>query len=135
MAVAACAAMSCYAAEPLSAATVASPKSTATASVSILTPPFLIPGLNRERTVRLYLPPGYATSTKRYPMLYMHDGQNLFDAATSYAGEWGVDETLDTLAKIQGLELIVVGIDQGGVNRMTEFNPWDAPRFGRGEGA
>lgn len=110
------------------------PTSTASDSVSVLTPPMVIPGLKRERTVRLYLPPGYATSTKRYPVLYMHDGQNLFDAATAYAGEWGVDETLDTLAKTKGLELIVVGIDNGGVNRMTELNPWDHERFGTGEG-
>ena len=135
-----CAALACHAAEPPTAATPttatpATPKSTATAGVSVLTPPLLIPGLNRERTLRLYLPPGYATSTKRYPAHYMHDGQNLFDAATAYAGEWGVDETLDLLAKTQGLELIVVGIDNGGVNRMTELNPWDHERFGKGEGA
>ncbi len=111
------------------------PRSTASNSVSVLTPPLVIPGLQRERTVRLYLPPSYATSNKRYPVLYMHDGQNLFDAATAYAGEWGVDETLDQLAKTSGLELIVVGIDNGGVKRMTELNPWDHERFGKGEGA
>ncbi len=109
--------------------------STAGPGVSVLSPKLMIPGLNRERTVRLYLPPGYASSTKRYPVLYMHDGQNLFDAATAYAGEWGVDETLDTLAKAQGLELIVVGIDNGGDKRMTELNAWDNERFGKGEGA
>ena len=109
--------------------------STAGPGVSVLSPKLMIPGLNRERTVRLYLPPGYATSTKRYPVLYMHDGQNLFDAATAYAGEWGVDETLNELAKTKGLELIVVGIDNGGDKRMTELNPWDFERFGKGEGA
>ena len=109
--------------------------STAGPGVSVLSPKLMIPGLNRERTVRLYLPPGYAASTKRYPVLYMHDGQNLFDASTAYAGEWGVDETLDTLAKTQGLEIIVVGIDNGGDKRMTELNPWDFGSFGKGEGA
>lgn len=111
------------------------PASTATRSVSVLTPPLVMPGLGRERTVRLYLPPDYAASTKRYPVLYMHDGQNLFDDATAYAGEWGVDETLDSLAKTRGLELIVVGVDNGGDKRMTELNPWDHARFGKGEGA
>ena len=135
IAVAACATLACHAAESTTAAAAVPAKSTATAGVSILTPQLLIPGLNRQRTLRLYLPPGYATSTKRYPVLYMHDGQNLFDAATAYAGEWGVDETLDALAKSQGLELIVVGIDNGGVNRMTELNAWDNTRFGKGEGA
>jgi len=116
-------------------ATPTQPVSTAAASVKVLPERLSMPGLGRDRTVRLYLPPGYATSTKRYPVLYMHDGQNLFDAATSYAGEWGVDETLDALAKNQGLELIVVGIDNGGDKRMTELNAWDNLRFGRGEGA
>ena len=51
------------------------------------------------RSCAVYLPPGYAASGKHYPVLYMHDGQNLFDDATSYAGEWGVDESLDALAK------------------------------------
>lgn len=118
-----------------STATTPATSSTAGPGVSVLSPKLIIPGLNRERTVRLYLPPGYANSTKRYPVLYMHDGQNLFDAATAYAGEWGVDETLNELAKTKGLELIVVGIDNGGEKRMTELNPWDHERFGKGEGA
>jgi predicted alpha/beta superfamily hydrolase len=107
---------------------------TATPQVTVLSQQLVIPGLNRQRTLRIYVPPGYASSTKRYPVLYMHDGQNLFDAATSYAGEWEVDETLDGLARSKGLELIVVGIDNGGVQRMTELNAWDHPRFGKGEG-
>ena len=96
--------------------------------------PMTIPGLDRERTIRLYLPPGYDASTKRYPVLYMHDGQNLFDDATSYVGEWGVDEALDALAD-EGLELIVVGIDHGGEKRFNELSPWAHPRFGAGENA
>jgi predicted alpha/beta superfamily hydrolase len=64
----------------------------------------------------------------------MHDGQNLFDEATSYAGEWGVDETLNALASSRGLRVIVVGIDHGGTERMHELNPWDNPAFGKGEG-
>jgi predicted alpha/beta superfamily hydrolase len=108
--------------------------STAQPNVHVLPTPFLIPGLNRERTVRIYLPPGYARSTRRYAVLYMHDGQNLFDDATAYAGEWGIDETLNGLAKSRGLELIVVGIDNGGAERIHELNAWDNPQFGKGEG-
>jgi len=100
----------------------------------VLSTPFVIPGLGRERTVRIYLPPGYEHSRQRYAVLYMHDGQNLFDDATSYAGEWGVDETLNALAKSRGLKLIVVGIDHGGTERIHELNPWDNPQFGKGEG-
>jgi len=108
--------------------------STALPGVSLLGAPIEMPGLARKRQLRIYLPPGYATSDKRYPVLYMHDGQNLFDAATAYAGEWKVDETLDALAREGRLELIVVGIDNGQDKRMTELNAWDDDRFGKGEG-
>lgn len=108
--------------------------STALSGVSLLASELDMSGLDRKRQVRLYLPPGYATSGKRYPVLYMHDGQNLFDAATSYAGEWNVDETLDALSKDGKLELIVVGIDNGQQKRMTELNAWTHPRFGTAEG-
>ncbi|MFN4116213.1 MAG: alpha/beta hydrolase, partial [Inhella sp.] len=96
--------------------------------------PLPMPGLDRERSVRVYLPPSYVQQAeRRYPVIYFHDGQNLFDDATSYAGEWGADELLDRLAP-QGLEAIAVGVDNGGARRMTELNPWDHPRFGKGEG-
>ena len=101
----------------------------------MLSTPFVIPGLDRQRTVRIYLPPAYERSTQRYPVLYMHDGQNLFDEATAYIGrEWGVDETLNALAKSRSLRLIVVGIDNGGADRIHELNAWDNPEYGKGEG-
>ena len=121
---------------PAAAADTSAPAraSTALPGVSLLPEPLAMPGLDRKRQVRLYLPPGYASSGKRYPVLYMHDGQNLFDDATAYAGEWKVDETLEALSKEAKLELIVVGIDNGGDRRMTELNAWDNPRFGAAEG-
>ena len=112
----------------------ASRPSTAQPNVHVL-PPMKIPGLGRERTIRLYLPPGYETSAKRYPVLYMHDGQNLFDAATSFLGEWEVDESLNALARERGLELIVVGIDNGGEHRLQELTAWDNAKTGKAEGA
>ncbi|MBU1312105.1 MAG: alpha/beta hydrolase [Gammaproteobacteria bacterium] len=108
--------------------------STAAANVQLLTPLFKIAGLNRSRQVRLYLPPDYALSNKRYPVLYMHDGQNVFDAATAFAGEWGVDESLNQLAADGWLQLIVVAVDNGAEHRMTEYSGWDHPRYGSGEG-
>jgi alpha-glucosidase len=108
--------------------------STASPGVSLLATQLEMPGLDRKRQIRIYLPPGYASSGKRYPVMYMHDAQNLFDDATSYAGEWKVDETLDALARAGKLELIVVGIDNGQDKRITELNAWDNPRFGPGEG-
>ena len=51
--------------------------------------------LNNQRDIWVYLPPGYRRATRqRYPVFYLHDGQNLFDAATAFGGtEWNVDET------------------------------------------
>jgi len=109
--------------------------STAQPNVSVLAP-LAMPGLGRERLVRLYLPPSYASAPgRRYPVIYMHDGQNLFDAATAYAGEWGVDETLNELARSEGFEAIVVGIDNGSERRMNELAPYAHPRIGAAEGA
>ncbi|MEH6711004.1 MAG: alpha/beta hydrolase-fold protein [Paraglaciecola polaris] len=108
--------------------------STAAQNVSVLPYPFLIPGLERERTVRLYLPPNYATETRSYPVIYMHDGQNLFDNASAFADEWRVDESLNALAKTSGREFIVVGIDNGGDFRMNELSPWPNKRFGEAQG-
>lgn len=110
--------------------------STALSSVQVLEPPLAMPGLNRQRTLRLCLPASYGSETgKRYPVIYMHDGQNLFDAATGYAGEWGVDETMARLASETGFEALVVGIDNGGEKRNTEMAPYDHKELGKAEGA
>jgi len=108
-------------------------KSTASKNVKIIQTAFLIPQLNRSRRIWIYLPESYATSRMRYPVLYMHDGQNLFEDSTSFSGEWGIDEALDSLGKRFG-EVIVVGIDNGGDKRMNEYSPFDMERFGKGEG-
>ena len=108
--------------------------STASAQVHIITPDFFIPGLNRDRTVRVYLPPDYQQSDKHYPVLYMHDGQNLFDEASAYSGEWRVDKSLNLMAHQQQLELIVVGIDNGKQHRITELSAWDNTTYGKAEG-
>ena len=109
---------------------------TARATVSILDTAFSIPQLGRTRRIWLYLPPDYATAAKRYPVLYLQDGQNVFDAATSYAGEWGVDETLDSLQAAGDPGAIVVAVDNGLAKRMDEYQPWPAATagFGGGEG-
>jgi len=98
--------------------------------VQILDSAFYMPQLDRKRRVWIYLPKNYFTSKARYQVLYMHDGQNLFDDATSFAGEWGVDEAIDSARK----QCIVVGIDNGGTKRMNEYNPYSHEKFGAGEG-
>ncbi|MEW7290845.1 alpha/beta hydrolase [Aquimarina sp. 2304DJ70-9] len=111
-----------------------SKESTAQPNVIVIDSLFKIPGLDRTRQIRIYLPPNYEKSDKKYPVVYMHDAQNLFDNATSYAGEWGVDESLNELSKLSDIELIVVGIDNGEEKRMNELSPWENTEFGKAEG-
>jgi len=104
-------------------------RSTRTANVRVLSDSFRLPELGgRARRVWLYLPPGYATSRRRYPVLYLQDGQNVFDEATAYAGEWGVDETLNRFADStrDGGDggCLVVAVDHGGERRLDEYSPW-----------
>jgi enterochelin esterase-like enzyme len=81
----------------------------------------------RERTVRVYLPPGYDGGRRRYPVLYLQDGQNLFSAGTY--GDWRVDETLDSLVAARRTRgIVVVGIDSG-ERRWDEYGPWRNPRM------
>ena len=108
---------------------------TANGQVHLLTDTFWMPTLNRYRRIWLYLPVDYATSTsQRYPVIYMHDGQNLFNAATSFAGEWEVDECLTRLHGLGDQGVIVVGIENGGSQRINEYSPWVHPQYGGGQG-
>lgn len=98
---------------------------TASANVHVLNEAFDMSPLAKKRRVWIYLPKSYDTSSKNYPVVYMHDGQNLFDQALSYSGEWEVDETLDKLSDTKQLELIIVAIDNGGSERIDEYSPWE----------
>jgi len=111
------------------------PKKTSTASknISIIDTAFYIPQLNRHRRIWIYLPDGYATSRKKYPVLYLHDGQNVFEDSTSFSGEWGVDEALDS-AKKSSVQAIVVAVDNGGTTRINEYSPYQMEQYGKGEG-
>lgn len=96
---------------------------------------FYSPQLGNSRSLRIYLPPSYYLNTqKRYPVLYMHDGQNLFDASTSFGGvEWGVDETINRLVGTGEMEeIIVVGIDNTN-DRINELTPCCDPAYGGGK--
>lgn len=94
--------------------------------------------LNNERTLIVYVPPLYdARPDERYPVLYMHDGQNLFDAATSFAGvEWQADETAERLIRAGKIPpILIVGI-YNNADRINEYTPWLDKRQqqgGRGE--
>lgn len=111
-------------------------KSTATSNVLIIEKEFVIPELNSiSHKIWVYLPPDYETSSKKYPVIYMHDAQNLFDAATSYSGEWEVDETLNKLFNKTGKGFIVVAVENGGEERINEYTPWPHNKYGGGKGA
>lgn len=102
-------------------------------NVAILDEIFAFPETNPRR-IWVYTPPDYAQSSARYPVVYMHDGQNVFSQQTSYAGEWRVDETLDRLAGQGESVPIVVAIDHGGDRRVQELSPWTHPKYSQAEG-
>ena len=118
-----------------------SKKSTAGRTVHIIDTAFYMPQLGRSRRIWIYLPEEYEHTRKRYPVLYMHDGQNVFEDSSSYSGEWGVDEALDTLGAQWGSS-IVVAIDNGTYQRLNEYCPYDFDlsgiaanyKSGKGEG-
>lgn len=82
--------------------------------------------LGNRRDILVYLPPGYRRFSRNdYPVLYLQDGQNVFDAATAFAGvEWGVDETAERLIRKKLIEpLIIVAIANMGEDRIHEYAP------------
>lgn len=110
-------------------------KSIATDNVLILEKEFVIPNLNSiSHKIWVYLPPNYYNSSKKYPVIYMHDAQNLFDTTTSFAGEWEVDESLNNLYKTTGKGFIVVAVENGGEERINEYTPWEHKKYGGGKG-
>ena len=113
------------------------PGSTVTGDLRVLEH-FYSPQLGNRRDLLVWLPPTYFASKRRYPVLYMHDGQNVFDTLTSFAGEWGVDESMTQLTD-EGVEAIVVALPSidghpFGV-RQEEYSPFigEGGRGGRGD--
>lgn len=91
--------------------------------------------LDNDRNVIVYLPPNYEMEEeRRFPVLYLNDGQNLFDSATAFNGrEWGVDETAQRLILKGMIEpLIIIGIYNTGEKRIDEYAPTLDPRQNRG---
>ena len=90
------------------------------------------PTLHADRPLLVSLPPSYTDSDESYPVVYMHDGQNLFDEVTSYSGEWRVDETMQHLSD-EGIEAIVVGIPNADDARGDEYTPYPHPEHDGGD--
>lgn len=108
--------------------------STAAANVFVIND-FEMPQFFTTRNIWVYLPPNYAVSNKSYPVIYMHDAQNVFDRSSSFSGEWEVDETLNNLFQNGDESVIVVAIENGGANRINELTSWPNPGYGGGQGA
>ena len=86
------------------------------------------PQLKTKKKIWVYLTLNYEKSTKKYPVIYMHDAQNLFDAAASYAGEWNIDETLDSIKA----KVIIIGVEHGNEKRIDELTPYKNEKHGGG---
>lgn len=101
-------------------------KSNTVSGTVLVWPSLNSPELSRSREIVVYLPPSLASGHdqgRTYPVIYFHDGQNMFDENTSYVGEWHADETLEKLARA-GIEAIAVGIPNAGDARLDEYSPW-----------
>lgn len=97
-------------------------------------PSLYSPQLDNYRDLLVLLPPSYnEQQSRRYPVLYMHDGQNLFDFATSFSREWYVDETMYRYMAAEGIEAIIVGIPNT-PSRIDEYSPWISKQLGGGCG-
>lgn len=82
-----------------------------------------LPGLGRRADITVWLPPGYRRSRRHYPVVYLHDGANLFDPRTAFAGAtWQADEALELL-HTQGMSTIAVGVPCSPNHRLEEYSP------------
>jgi predicted alpha/beta superfamily hydrolase len=93
---------------------------------------FFIPQLNRQRAIRVLLPRNYwQDPTQRFPVIYIKDGQNLFEPTTAAFRHWKLKEFMDKQPLKR--QAILVGIDHGGVDRGQEYAPYQRGKSG-GEG-
>ncbi len=101
--------------------------------IQIMSKQFNVPQLRRRRRISVLLPWNYESSGKRYPVLYLQDGQNLFEDGAPF-GTWGVDKQLAALSQRGKGDFIVVAIDHGGKERIKEYLPYDTQKWGEGLG-
>ena len=88
---------------------------------------------DNERDIDVFLPPSYSRSKRRYPVVYMQDGQNLADPERAFAGTWELPRAIEELAS-RGIEAIFVGIPNMGEARVREYTPFVDARAGGGDG-
>ncbi len=95
---------------------------------------YFMPQLNRHRNLWVYLPPNY-DGKKKFPVLYLHDAQNVFEATQSNGyGKWQAGAALNKLYETTGWGCIAVSIEHGNEHRLSEYSPWVSREHGGGEG-
>lgn len=92
-----------------------------------------IPQLKRTRRIAALLPYDYDESDKQYPVLYLHDGQNMFTEGAPH-GSWEAGKALTSLAERGMKDIIIIAIDHGDGDRISEYLPYLTERFGQGQG-
>lgn len=101
--------------------------------IRIISEQFEIPQLIRTRRIAALLPHDYETSDKHYPVLYLQDGQNLFDDYAPF-GNWAVDKKLAMMAEKGQGDIIIIAIDHAEKERIAEFTPSYRTKLGQGQG-
>lgn len=102
-------------------------------NIEVISEHFEIPQLIKTRRITALLPYNYYQSDRRYPVLYLQDGQNLFDDYAPF-GNWAVDKRLAVMAELGFSDIIIISIDHAAEERIAEFTPSIATRLGVGEG-
>lgn len=92
-----------------------------------------IPHLNATRKISALLPYNYHESEKHYPVLYLQDGQNLFNPHAPF-GDWAIDQSMEVLAQEGYGDVIIIAIDHGERERINEYFPYHHPKYGQGRG-
>ena len=101
--------------------------------IKVIEEAYEIPHLNATRKISALLPHDYYQTEKRYPVLYLQDGQNLFNPSAPY-GDWAIDKSLGKMAHEGMSDIIIIAIDHGEQERISEYLPYYHPRFGEGKG-
>ncbi len=101
--------------------------------IEVVEEAYEVPQLNATRKISALLPYDYYKTDKRYPVLYLQDGQNLFNPLAPF-GDWAVDKSMAKLAEEGYSDIIIIAIDHGEEERIIEYLPYYHPRFGEGKG-
>ena len=102
--------------------------------IEVIEEAYEIPQLNATRKISALLPHDYHETNKQYPVLYLQDGQNLFNPAAPY-GDWAIDKSMAKLAEEGQGDIIIIAIDHGEQERILEYLPYNHPRYGKGKGS